>query len=67
MNAATRKLIYIALAISGFVALVAAIYAGVIDPSKLALAIKDAATVVTGLLSVLSGFLAIKNLTPDPQ
>ncbi len=65
MNAATRKLIYVALAISGFVALVAAIYAGAIDPSKLAIAIKDAATIVTGLLSVLSGSLAVKNLTPD--
>ena len=65
MNAATRKLIYIALAVSGFVALVAAIYTGYIDPSKLAIAIKDAATVTTGLLSVLSGFLAVKNLTPD--
>jgi energy-converting hydrogenase Eha subunit C len=65
MNAATRELVYVALVVSGFVALVAAIYTGYIDPTKLAVAIKDAATVTTGLLSVLSGFLAVKNLTPD--
>jgi energy-converting hydrogenase Eha subunit C len=65
MNAATRELVYVALVVSGFVALVAAIYAGYIDPSKLAVSIKDAATVTTGLLSILSGLLAVKHLTPD--
>lgn len=67
MKAVSRATIYIVTAIVGFVTLVAMIYAGVIEPTKLALAIKEAGGVATTLLSILSGVLARLKLTPDPE
>lgn len=65
MNANTRSTVYIVTAIVGFVTLVAVIYAGVLDPTRLTDSIKEAGGVSTALLSILSGLLARKNLTPD--
>lgn len=67
MNASTRSTVYIITAIVGFVTLVAVIYAGVLDPTRLTESIKEAGGVATALLSILSGLLARKNLTPDPE
>ena len=67
MNAATRNMIYIATAVLAFVALVAALYVGVVEAPRLMIAIKDAATVAALALSAFSGILAKKYLTPDPK
>ena len=67
MKASTRNIVYIVTAIVGFATLVATIYAGVLDPSKLVEATKEAGTVASSILAVLSGILAKVNLTPDPE
>jgi hypothetical protein len=65
MNANTRSIVYIVTALVGFATLVAVIYAGVIDPTKLTDAIKEAGGIATAALSIFAGILAQVNLTPD--
>ena len=66
MKAINRKAVYVIAALLAFVALVAAIYVGIIDVPKMVVAIKDAATVAALAMGVWSSLLAKKNLTPDP-
>jgi hypothetical protein len=65
MNANTRSLVYIITAIVGFVTLTAVIYAGVLDPTRLTDALKEAGGIATAFLGIISGVLARANLTPD--
>ena len=65
MNANTRSTVYIVTAIVGFVTLVAVIYAGVLDPTRLTDSIKEAGGIATAFLGIISGVLARANLTPD--
>jgi len=65
MNANTRSTVYIITAIVGFVTLTAVIYAGVLDPTRLTDALKEAGGIATAFLGIISGVLARANLTPD--
>lgn len=67
MKASTRSLVYIVTAVVGFVTLVAVIYAGIIDPTKLTDALKEAGGVATAFLGIISGVLARANIMPDPE
>ena len=67
MNASTRSIVYIVTALVAFATLTATIYAGVLDPTKLVEAVKEAGAVATAILGIFSGVLARLNLTPDPQ
>jgi uncharacterized membrane protein (DUF441 family) len=60
-------MLYLLTVLVVFIALVAALYAGVVEASKLVVAIKDAATLVALALGAFSGILARKHLTPDPE
>ena len=65
MKAMDRNLVYSIAAVLAFVALVGALYVGVVETPKMMVAIKDAATVAALAMGAWSGLLAKRHLTPD--